>query len=60
MQQLVVIDIDAHSKVQTLISLVNYLEVVELNRGASTSMKSVCLESRLTIIRWIYDCSLSF
>ena len=60
MQQLVVVDVDAHREVQPLVSLVDYLEVVELGRKGSTSMKSVCFESRPTIIRWIYDCRRTF
>lgn len=60
MQQLVVIYVDADCKVEALVSLIHDLEVVELHVATITSMKSVCLESRPTIMRWIYDCSLTF
>lgn len=60
MQEFIVVDIDADCEVQSLVSLVDYLEVVELPTNTTTSMKSVCLESRPTIIRWISDCSLIF
>jgi len=60
MEQFVVVDVDADSKVQSLVSFVDDLEVVELDERGSTSMKSVCFESRPTIMRWIYDCSRTF
>lgn len=60
MEQFVVVDIDADSEVEALVSLVNDFEVMELSGRWGTSMKSVCLESLPTIMRWIYDCSLSF
>lgn len=59
-QKFIIIDIDADCKIEALVSLIDNFEVVELSGWGSTSMKSVCLESRPTIIRWIYDCSLSF
>ena len=54
-EKLVVVDVDAEGKVEALVALVDYLEVVELAAGTTTSMKSVCFESRPTIMRWIYD-----
>lgn len=51
MQEFVVVDIDADGEVEALVSLIDDFEVVELDGRGSTSMKSVCLESRPTIIR---------
>ena len=53
MEELIIVDIDADGEVEALVSLVDDLEVVELGREGTTSMKSVCFESRPTIIRWI-------
>jgi len=60
MEKFVVVDVDADCEVEALVSLVDNFEIVKLDGGVSTSMKSVCLESLPTIIRWIYDWSLSF
>jgi len=55
MEKFVVVDVDADCEVEALVSLVDNFEIVELDGGVGTSMKSVCLESLPTIIRWIYD-----
>lgn len=52
-EKFIIVDIDADREVKSLVSFIHYLEVVELPHGKSTSMKSVCLESRPTIILWI-------
>lgn len=53
MQEFVVVDVDADCEVEPLVSFVDDFEVVELGGDMGTSMKSVCLESRPTIMRWI-------
>lgn len=56
MQKFIIVDIDADREVESLVSLVDDFEVVELSHPIITSMKSVCFESLPTIIRWISDC----
>ena len=51
MKELVIIDIDANSEVESLVSFVDNFEVMELGYSWGTSMKSVCLESLPTIMR---------
>jgi hypothetical protein len=60
MEEFVIIDVDADCEVESLVAFVDDFEVVELGGGGGTSMKSVCLESRPTIMRWIYDCRRTF
>ena len=59
-EQLIVVEVDAHGKIQPCVSLVDDLEVVELSRHLRTSRKFVYFDPRATIILWISDCSLTF
>lgn len=60
MEEFIIVEVNAHGKVQPSVALVDNLEVVELSKCGGTSRKLVSFEPRATIMRWISDCSLTF